>query len=126
MGVGLDNIDVAAATARGAWVSNVPDYCVEEVADHAIALTLAALRGVVPLDRAVKRTGWHVSEYVPPRLAEVMVGVLGYGRIGRATARKLSALGCRIMVHDPFAAPDAEPAEPPWLHTLFLEARLPD
>ena len=54
MGVGLDNIDIPAATARGAWVTNVPDYCVEEVSDHALALILAWLRGVAVLDREVK------------------------------------------------------------------------
>ena len=57
MGVGLDNIDVAAASARGAWVTNVPDYCVGEVADHAIALLLASERCVVGLDRAVRHQG---------------------------------------------------------------------
>ena len=59
MGVGLDNIDVAAATARAAWVTNVPDYCVEEVSDHALALILAWLRGVVVLDREVKSGFWQ-------------------------------------------------------------------
>src|SRR3954471_22187327 len=59
MGVGLDNIAVEQATARGAWVTNVPDYCVEEVSDHAVALTLAWFRGVTPLDREVRSGTWN-------------------------------------------------------------------
>jgi D-3-phosphoglycerate dehydrogenase / 2-oxoglutarate reductase len=55
MGVGLDNIDIPSATARGAWVTNVPDYCVEEVSDHVVALLLSAWRGVITLDRQAKR-----------------------------------------------------------------------
>ena len=101
IGVGLDNIDVQAATDRGAWVTNVPDYCIDEVSDHAIALMLGGVRGIVSLDRAVKAKGWHVPEYVPPRVSELTVGVLGYGRIGRATARKLRALGCAVLAYDP-------------------------
>jgi D-3-phosphoglycerate dehydrogenase len=97
VGVGLDNIAVPEATSRGAWVTNVPDYCVAEVADHAIALLLAAVRGTTALDRDVKAQGWHVPSFVPRRLSELTVGVIGYGRIGRETARKLQAFGCRIL-----------------------------
>lgn len=103
IGVGLDNIDVAAATRRGAWVTNVPDYCVGEVSDHALALALSFLRGVVRGDREVKATGWHIPTYSVPRLSELCVAIVGYGRIGRETARKFRALGCRILVVDPFA-----------------------
>lgn len=99
MGVGLDNIDVQVATERGAWVTNVPDYCVAEVSDHAVALMLSAVRGIAPLDRAVKARGWHVPDYVPPRLSEMVVAIIGYGRIGQATAAKLRAFGCKILVH---------------------------
>lgn len=101
IGVGLDNIDVPAATARGAFVTNVPDYCVSEVSDHAIALILAHVRGIASLDRAVKAQGWHVPAYLPPRLGELTIGIVGYGRIGRATARKLHALGCEVLACDP-------------------------
>ena len=58
IGVGRDNIAVEAATARGAWVANVPDYCVEEVSDHAVAMIMGWLRGIVPLDREVKAGRW--------------------------------------------------------------------
>jgi phosphoglycerate dehydrogenase-like enzyme len=107
MGVGLDNIDVAAATARRAWVTNVPDYCVEEVSDHALALILAWLRGVVSLDREVKSGRWHPGGAKVGRFRVQTVGLIGLGRIGRATARKLAGFGCRIIAADP------APTEPP-------------
>ena len=107
MGVGLDNIDVAAATARAAWVTNVPDYCVEEVSDHALALILAWLRGVVVLDREVKSGFWQPGGAKVGRFRALTVGLIGLGRIGRATARKLGGFGCRILAVDP------SPAEPP-------------
>lgn len=107
MGVGLDNIDIAAATARGAWVTNVPDYCVEEVSDHAIALTLAWLRGVVVLDREVKQGLWKPGGARVARFRVLTIGLVGLGRIGRATAGKLSGFGCRVIAADP------SPHEPP-------------
>lgn len=101
VGVGLDNIAVPDVTARGAWVTNVPDYCVAEVSDHALALLLSAVRGVALLDRDVKARGWHVPDFVPRRLSDLTVGLVGYGRIGRETARKLAAFGFKIIVSDP-------------------------
>lgn len=101
LGVGLDNIAVDAATARGAWVTNVPDYCVSEVSDHAVALTLAALRNVVALDREIKETGWHAPALRSTRLSTLTVGIVGYGRIGRETARKIGAFGCRVLAVGP-------------------------
>ena len=104
IGVGLDNIDVPAATRRGTWVTNVPDYCVGEVSDHAIALLLSSLRGVTSADRDVKAAGWHIPTYQAPRISELTVAVVGYGRIGRETARKLRAFGCRVLVNGPHIA----------------------
>lgn len=101
MGVGLDNIDVAAATARGAWVTNVPAYCVQEVAVHALALTLAAERHVVALARDVRNRGWHAPELAPRRVSELVVGIIGYGRIGRETARYVAGLGCEVLAFSP-------------------------
>ena len=101
MGVGLDNIDVAAATARGAYVTNVPDYCVEEVSDHAVALVLAHMRGVVTLDREVKSGLWRPGGAKVARVAELTIGLVGLGRIGRVTARKLAGFGCRLLAADP-------------------------
>jgi D-3-phosphoglycerate dehydrogenase / 2-oxoglutarate reductase len=103
MGVGLDNIDVPAASARGAWVTNVPDYCVEEVSDHVVALLLSAWRGVTTLDRQAKRGIWDPAA-VPTfrRAANRCVGIIGHGHIGKRTAYKLSrGFGCRVLVNTP-------------------------
>lgn len=99
VGVGLDNIDVAAATANGAWVANIPDYCVPEVSDHAVALVLDWARGVTAFDRDVKAGSWNPAGAQLRRLADLTVGIVGYGRIGRATAAKLRAFGCHILVN---------------------------
>ena len=101
LGVGVDNIAVAEATARAAWVTNVPDYCVAEVSDHAVALVLASLREIVRLDRAVKASGWHIPSFAPARLSTLTVGIIGYGRIGSETARKIRAFGCRVLAYRP-------------------------
>lgn len=100
IGVGLDNIDVAAASERGAWVANVPDYCVGEVADHAVALLLGWARGTVEFDRAVKRAIWDPSTAQLRRVSDLTVGIIGYGRIGRATAQRLSGFGCKILAYN--------------------------
>jgi len=101
LGVGLDNIAVDAATARGAWVTNVPDYCVEEVSDHAVGFALAWTRGLVGFDRDVHAGRWNPAAARLRRLATLTCGIVGYGRIGRATARKLAAFGCRLLAADP-------------------------
>jgi D-3-phosphoglycerate dehydrogenase / 2-oxoglutarate reductase len=99
IGVGLDNIDVAACSARGIPVTNVPDYCIEEVSDHALGFALAWTRGIVAFDRAVRAGRWDPAQARLRRLATQTVGIVGYGRIGRATARKFLAFGCRVLVH---------------------------
>jgi phosphoglycerate dehydrogenase-like enzyme len=99
MGVGLDNIAVPAVTARGAWVVNVPDYCVEEVSDHVVAMLLDAWRGITKFDLEVKRGRWQPATARLKRVANMTVGIIGYGRIGGATARKLArGFGCRVLV----------------------------
>ncbi|HEY6510968.1 MAG TPA: C-terminal binding protein [Burkholderiaceae bacterium] len=97
IGVGLDNIDVAACTARGVRVTNVPDYCIEEVSDHAVGFALAWTRGLAGFDRAVRAGRWEPSQARLRRLANLTVGIVGYGRIGRASARKFAAFGCRVL-----------------------------
>lgn len=102
MGVGLDNIAIAAASRRGAWVTNVPDYCVEEVSDHVVALLLNAWRGIARFDREVKAGRWNPATARNRRVADLTVGIIGYGKIGRATARKLATgFGCRVLVTSP-------------------------
>ena len=103
LGIGLDNIDVAATTERGAWVTNVPDYCVGEVSDHAVAFLLGHMRGVLQFDRAAKRGEWAPGNVELRRISDLVVGLVGYGRIGKETGRKLRALGCRVR------APAAQP-----------------
>jgi D-3-phosphoglycerate dehydrogenase len=99
IGVGLDNIDVAACSAHGVRVTNVPDYCVEEVSDHAVGFALAWTRGLVSFDRAVRAGQWNPAQARLRRLADLTVGIIGMGRIGRATAAKLTGFGCRLLSH---------------------------
>jgi len=99
LGVGIDNIAVEAATARGTWVANVPDYCVDEVSDHAIALLLDWARGTTAFDRDVKRGHWRPASAKLRRVSELVVGIVGYGAIGRRTVAKLAGFGCKLLLH---------------------------
>lgn len=99
-GVGVDNIDVAAATALGMIVSNVPDFCTEEVADHTILLALALLRNLIPAVDATRRGGWTPQIGHPSRRVRgLAIGIVGYGAIGAAVAARAEALGLRVLVH---------------------------
>ena len=107
-GVGVDNVDVDAATRLGILVANVPDASVEEVSDHALALLLALERRIVALDAAVHHGVWQLDPKGIAavrdgirRLAELTLGIAGFGRIGRALARKASATYGRVIVTDP-------------------------
>jgi D-3-phosphoglycerate dehydrogenase len=108
-GVGVDNVDLAAAAARGIPVCNVPDYCVDEVADHTLAFILALTRQVAPQNRLVHEGGWKlVAAPAGYRtLAGMTCGVVGFGRIGRGVVRRLVAFGGRVLVSDPVASADA-------------------
>jgi D-3-phosphoglycerate dehydrogenase / 2-oxoglutarate reductase len=102
LGVGLDNIAMSAATARGAWVTNVPDYCVEEVSDHVIAMLLAHWRGIVHFDREAKQLRWEPASARLARTRNMTVGIVGYGRIGSLTARKISqGFAARVLASSP-------------------------
>jgi len=116
-GVGVDNIDVRAAEAAGVAVGRVPDYCVDEVADHTIALLLAVERGIVALAAQTAAGGWDVRTAAPVRrLRGLCLGLVGFGRIARAVARRATALGLRIVSFDALVderelrAAGAEPA----------------
>jgi D-3-phosphoglycerate dehydrogenase / 2-oxoglutarate reductase len=105
--VGSDHLDVEAATKRGVWVCNVSDYCVDEMADHALALLLALVRGVVELDRNVREGSWDYEAAGPlRRIADVRLGVIGFGRIGRALAARAGALGMDVTAYDPLVSDD--------------------
>ncbi len=107
-GIGVDNVDVRTATARGIVVTNVPDYCVEEVGDHALALLLACARRVVWLDRTVRAGRWDARDAVPVRrLSGQTLGLVGFGKIPRLVARKAQAFGLRVLAFDPYVDPSA-------------------
>jgi D-3-phosphoglycerate dehydrogenase len=99
LGVGLDNIAVSEATRRGIWVTNVPDYCIEEVSDHAVAMLLAWARGLVHFDREVKAGRWEPASARLRRVRELTCGIIGLGRTGRRTAEKLRGFGVRLLGH---------------------------
>ena len=104
-GVGVDSVDIAAATARGIAVCNVPDYGTESVSDHAIGLTLAAARGIPRLDRGVRAGSFDLAAVRPLFQTRGRVfGVIGLGLIGTATARKAAGLGYEVIGYD-VAAP---------------------
>ncbi|MDA8312308.1 MAG: C-terminal binding protein [Actinomycetota bacterium] len=107
-GIGVDNVDVTAAAERGMVVTNVPDYCVEEVATHALAMAFALLRKLPEGHAEILRGGWGVGGLRPmSRPSELTLGLVGYGRIARRVAQGARALGMAIVVHDPFLS---EPA----------------
>lgn len=102
--VGVDNIDVAAATAAGIVVANAADYCTEEVSDHAVALLLASARKVMSMDRFVRRGEWGGFTKANPlrRVSQLTLGLVGLGRIARATARKMAGFQVKILAADPY------------------------
>lgn len=104
-GIGLDNIDLAAAAARGVKVAYVPDYATGEVADHTAALILATLRCLVPLDRSVRDGQWDAVGVAGALRAfpETVVGFVGFGRIGREVLARLKPFGFTGIVADPYA-----------------------
>ncbi|HMA47696.1 MAG TPA: phosphoglycerate dehydrogenase [Frankiaceae bacterium] len=104
-GIGLDNVDVAAATGRGVLVVNAPQSNVLSAAEHTIALLLAAARRVPAADAALRAGEWKRSKYTGVELAGKTAGVLGLGRIGVLVAQRLSAFGMRLIAHDPYVAP---------------------
>lgn len=125
-GIGLDTVDLPAASARGILVTNVPDYCIDEVSDHALALMLSLARGVARLDRHVRSGSWDPKEARPlHRLRGQTLGVVGFGRIARRLAEKASALGLRVIASDPYLSADeirGAGAEPRTFDELLAEA----
>jgi D-3-phosphoglycerate dehydrogenase len=102
-GIGVDSIDIAAATERGIMVANVPDYCLDEVSDHALALLLILSRQIMPSIVLARENIWSVARMPPvQRLRGQTCGLFGCGRIGSLLAGKVSALGMRVIVCDPY------------------------
>jgi D-3-phosphoglycerate dehydrogenase len=126
-GLGLDNIDLAAAKNRGVRVAYVPDYATGEVADHAATLILTTLRKIVSLDRSVRAGIWDPVGVSRPLQAfsQSVVGFIGFGRIGREVHARLKPFGFTTLVHDPFADAatlDAMGARAADLDTLFRQS----
>jgi len=119
-GIGVDTIDIPAATERGIRVANVPDYCINEVADHALAHFLCLARKIRLADRKIRRGEWSLS-YVKPLkpIYGMRVGIIGFGRIGRAIAQRLHAFGPDIVFHDPFVAVESDGCAPVGLDELL-------
>src|SRR6202023_1126588 len=106
-GIGVDNVDLAAATKAGIVVTKVPDYCIDEVSDHAMALLLALVRKI-PLANSRTPSGhWEMSATVPiHRLRGRVLGLGGFGRIPQLVAPKAKAFGLKVVTYDPFVPED--------------------
>jgi D-3-phosphoglycerate dehydrogenase len=102
-GIGVDNVDLAAATKSKILVTNVPDYCIDEVSDHTLALLLALARRITVADGAVKAGAWDVVAHAGiRRLRGQTLGLLGFGKIAKAMASKVQPLGMKVLVYDPY------------------------
>jgi D-3-phosphoglycerate dehydrogenase len=101
-GIGLDNVDVPAATARGVMVVNAPQSNVVSAAEQAVALLLACARNIAPANQALKAGRWQRSKWTGVEIADKTVGVVGLGRIGVLFAQRMSAFGTRLIAYDPY------------------------
>lgn len=105
-GVGIDNVDVAAATRKGIVVANAPESTVVSAAEHTIGLLVALARNIPQAHAALRAGRWERSRWGGVELADKTLGVLGFGRIGRQVARRALGLGMRVVGYDPFVAPE--------------------
>jgi len=103
-GIGVDNVAVEAATEKGIVVTNVPDYCLDEVADHTMALLLALARKITRLDRATKQGRWDVWSAAAPvyGLRDSSLGLIGFGQTARRAATRAQGFGMQVLAHDPW------------------------
>src|SRR5215475_11291246 len=107
-GLGVDNVDLVTAKEKGIAVNYVPDYCIREVSDHAMALLLALIRKIPFSNKLVQSGRWEMPAVVPIRRIEGTVfGLVGFGHIPRLVAPKAQAFGMKVIAYDPFAKPEA-------------------
>ena len=100
-GIGINNIDVEAATEKGIYVCNIPDYGIDEVSNQAIAFLFALARKLYVTNQDLRKGIWDYKKLVPVyRLSEACVGIVGFGRMGQAVARKLQPFGVRLLAFD--------------------------
>lgn len=126
-GIGVDNVDLVAARARGIPVCNVPDYCIDEVADHTLAFILATTRQVVANTIHIREGRWGLATPLDQMrtLCDQTVGIVGFGRIGRAVAARLAPFKSRRIVFDAFVSNDeirAAGCEPATLEQLLAQS----
>jgi D-3-phosphoglycerate dehydrogenase len=106
-GIGVDNVDIPAATERGIVVTKVPDYCIDEVSDHTMALLLSAVRKIPFANSMVHAGKWEMPAVVPiHRLRGTVLGLVGFGRIPQLVAPKAQSFGMRVVSHDPYIPKD--------------------
>lgn len=106
-GIGVDNVDIPAATVAGIVVTRVPDYCSDEVSDHTMALLLALVRKIPFANSHVHEGRWEMSAVVPiHRLRGSILGLFGFGRIPQLVAPKAKAFGMRVISYDPLVSPE--------------------
>jgi D-3-phosphoglycerate dehydrogenase len=104
-GVGYDNVDVNAATDNKVLVVNIPDFCFEEVSNHAIVLLIACAKKLVRMDHLLKTAGWKASRQILDPMGSIWgqtLGIVGCGNIGRMTARKAQCFGLKVIGYDPY------------------------
>lgn len=112
MGVGYNNVDVKAATEKGIFVCNVPDYCIEEVSNHALAFILTLNKKLHISNAMIHKGVWDVNQLMPIQaLNQCTLGLLAFGNIAKALAKKAKVLGMNILVTDPFVSEEMAKAE---------------
>lgn len=124
VGTGLDSINIPAATEHGIWVTNVPDYSIDEVSTHALTLLLMFARSIPDMLKSVREDRWWDPANIRPvtRLKGQTLGIVAYGRIGQAMAAKAKGIGLNVLAYDPFTKPEviaADGVQPVDLETLL-------
>jgi D-3-phosphoglycerate dehydrogenase / 2-oxoglutarate reductase len=125
-GVGYDNVDVEACTKKKIYVANVPDYCMEDVSDHAMALFYSCVRRITLRDKQVRQGGWNMDRSGIYRIKDRVFALVGFGNIARCLVKKLSGLGLKkVLVYDPYVSKEiieASGAQKADLETVLTEA----